>query len=81
MGHHVCTNDLSIHCTAEQKKSHSEGSYYPYRVSKAGMHMLTKNFALDLAKDGINVIGVHPGWLKTRMGGKVRAMLELLLQH
>jgi len=55
----------------DKKKSHSEGGYYPYRVSKAGMHMLTKNFALDLAKDGINVIGVHPGWLKTRMGGKM----------
>ena len=40
------------------------------------MHMLTKNFALDLAKDGVNVIGVHPGWLKTRMGGKERAMLS-----
>ena len=66
---------MSIDCTIYQKKSHSEGGYYPYRVSKAGMHMLTKNFALDLAKDGVNVIGVHPGWLKTRMGGKVRKML------
>ena len=35
------------------------------------MHMLTKNFALDLAGSGVNVVGVHPGWLKTRMGGKM----------
>ena len=70
------TCPLILPFTIYQKKSHSEGGYYPYRVSKAGMHMLTKNFALDLAKDGVNVIGVHPGWLKTRMGGKVRAMLK-----
>ena len=48
-----------------------KGGYYPYRASKAGMHMLTKNFALDLAGSGVNVVGVHPGWLKTRMGGKM----------
>ena len=27
-----------------------KGGYYPYRTSKVGMHMLTKNFALDLGQ-------------------------------
>ena len=46
------------------------GGVYPYRVSKAALHMLTRNFALDLAGSGTNAICVHPGWLRTRMGGE-----------
>ena len=46
------------------------GGVYPYRASKAALHMLTKNFALDLAGGGINAICVHPGWLRTGMGGE-----------
>ena len=46
------------------------GGVYPYRVSKAALHMLTKNFALDLAGSGTNAICVHPGWLRTRRGGE-----------
>lgn len=46
------------------------GGVYPYRVSKAALHMLTRNLALDLAGSGTNAICVHPGWLRTRMGGE-----------
>lgn len=31
--------------------------------------MITKNLSLDLKKDGILVTAVHPGWVKTDMGG------------
>ena len=31
--------------------------------------MVSKNLSLDLAKDGILVALVHPGWVKTDMGG------------
>ena len=32
------------------------GGSYPYRISKAAFHMLTKNLALDLAGSGTNVV-------------------------
>ncbi|XP_029434275.1 uncharacterized protein LOC115076690 [Rhinatrema bivittatum] len=42
---------------------------YPYRISKAALNMLTKCLAADLKVDGILCIALHPGWLKTDMGG------------
>ncbi|KAH3883028.1 hypothetical protein DPMN_006976 [Dreissena polymorpha] len=36
---------------------------------KAGLNMITKNMSIDLKKDGIIVVSVHLGWLKTDMGG------------
>ena len=38
------------------------------RITKAAFNMLSKNLALDLAGSGVNVVCVHPGWLRTRMG-------------
>lgn len=39
----------------------------PYCVSKAGVHMLTKVMALELAKTGIRVNAVGPGYTTTPM--------------
>lgn len=45
-------------------------SNYPsYRISKAGLNMLTKILAKRLAGK-IKVSSVHPGWVKTDMGGE-----------
>ncbi|CAG2178222.1 unnamed protein product [Oppiella nova] len=49
--------------------------YYPYRISKASLNMITKLLAYDLSEDHIRVIAVHPGWVKTDMGSK-QALLE-----
>jgi|LakMenE01Jun11ns_1017448.scaffolds.fasta_scaffold9958922_3 NAD(P)-dependent dehydrogenase (short-subunit alcohol dehydrogenase family) len=46
------------------------GSYYIYRSSKVALNMVTKSLAVDLQKEGITVIAIHPGWVKTDMGGK-----------
>ncbi len=48
----------------------SRGGVYPYRTSKAALHMLTRNLSVDLAPSGVNAICVHPGWLRTDMGGQ-----------
>ena len=45
------------------------GGNYPYRCSKTGLNMGMKNLSLDLEKDGILVLAMHPGWVKTDMGG------------
>ena len=48
--------------------SNSEGGYYSYRTSKAALNALMKSLAIDLQKDGIKVLQLHPGWVKTDMG-------------
>ncbi|KAK9890646.1 hypothetical protein WA026_012005 [Henosepilachna vigintioctopunctata] len=47
-----------------------EGGLYPYRCSKAALNMATKSLSVDLKSDGILVTCIHPGWVKTDMGGK-----------
>jgi len=47
----------------------SSGGYYAYRSSKAGVHMVMKGLAADLAPRGIISVVFHPGWVHTRMGG------------
>ncbi|XP_028841706.1 uncharacterized protein LOC114793740 [Denticeps clupeoides] len=42
----------------------------PYRISKAGLNMLTVCNALEFKEDGILFVALHPGWVQTDMGGK-----------
>ena len=45
------------------------GGAIAYQCSKAGLNMLTKQTAIDLAQFGIRVVSLSPGWVKTEMGG------------
>jgi NAD(P)-dependent dehydrogenase (short-subunit alcohol dehydrogenase family) len=45
------------------------GVAFPYRMSKAAVNMLTLNLAAALEPDGILVSAMHPGWMRTQMGG------------
>lgn len=45
------------------------GGHYAYRTSKAAVHMVMKGLAVDLAPRGIVTVALHPGWVRTRMGG------------
>lgn len=40
-----------------------------YRVSKAAVNKLMRGLATELKPQGIPVLVVHPGWVKTEMGG------------
>lgn len=40
-----------------------------YRVSKAAVNKLMRGLATELKPQGIPVLIVHPGWVKTEMGG------------
>ncbi|XP_060529232.1 C-signal isoform X2 [Cylas formicarius] len=46
-----------------------DGGLYAYRCSKAALNMATKSMSIDLKNDGILVTAIHPGWVKTDMGG------------
>ena len=43
---------------------------HSYRCSKAALNMATKNLSLELNDEGILVLAMNPGWVKTEMGGE-----------
>ena len=44
------------------------GDYY-YRSSKAALNAAMRGLSIALKERGIGVLLLHPGWVKTRMGG------------
>jgi NAD(P)-dependent dehydrogenase (short-subunit alcohol dehydrogenase family) len=50
--------------------SNARGGLYAYRSSKAAANAVMKSMALDLAPRGIIALPVHPGWVRTEMGGQ-----------
>ncbi len=47
----------------------SGGGHYIYRSSKAALNAAVKSLSIDLADAGFSVGLLHPGWVKTDMGG------------
>ncbi|WP_208979064.1 SDR family oxidoreductase [Stappia stellulata] len=45
------------------------GGSYAYRSSKAAVNKAMQGLSLDLAEAGVCVVVVHPGWVRTDMGG------------
>lgn len=45
------------------------GGSYAYRSSKAGVNMVMRSLAIDLAPRGLTCVLLNPGWVKTDMGG------------
>lgn len=43
--------------------------HYSYNASKAALNMLGRLFSFDLTGMGIKSVLLHPGWVKTSMGG------------
>ncbi|WP_018232491.1 SDR family oxidoreductase [Thioalkalivibrio thiocyanodenitrificans] len=63
------------------------GGAYIYRSGKAALNAVMKSAAIDLAPRGITAVVLHPGWVRTAMGGphgeidaetSARRMRELL---
>jgi NAD(P)-dependent dehydrogenase (short-subunit alcohol dehydrogenase family) len=50
-------------------EDNGSGGYYAYRMSKAALNMAARSLARDLASRGVIAVTLHPGWVKTRMGG------------
>lgn len=47
----------------------TSGGSLIYRSSKAALNAAMKSLSLDLADAGVGVLVLHPGWVKTDMGG------------
>ncbi|MEK6701435.1 MAG: SDR family oxidoreductase [Planctomycetota bacterium] len=46
------------------------GSSYPYRASKTALNQLTASLSNELRPAGFTCLAIHPGWVKTDMGGQ-----------
>lgn len=66
------------------------GRSYAYRASKTALNMFTVAMKKEALEDNISFLIVHPGWVKTRMGGEnapvemdtsVDGMMNLIEQH
>jgi len=55
--------------------SNAYGKDYPYALSKSALNYFSQQLAKDLASEDIAVLAVHPGWMRTDMGGE-RAPLD-----
>ena len=66
------------------------GKSYAYRASKTALNMLSVAMKKEGLEDNISFLILHPGWVKTRMGGEhapvelddsVSGMMELIYSH
>lgn len=58
---------LNITTQMASLADNTSGGSHGYRVTKVGLNMLTKGLAIDYPE--VVFLMVHPGWVKTRMGG------------
>jgi NAD(P)-dependent dehydrogenase (short-subunit alcohol dehydrogenase family) len=49
--------------------SYAKSDRVAYRASKAAANKVTQCLATDLQEEGIAVAAIHPGWVRTEMGG------------
>ncbi|MGH8190626.1 MAG: SDR family oxidoreductase [Rhodanobacteraceae bacterium] len=66
-------NKPRVLCISSQIASIAQSARFrtmSYAMSKAALNMAVKRLAAELSPRGIVVVVVHPGWLKTEMGGK-----------
>lgn len=59
----------SLEWVATGAVPHQEATY-PYRIAKAAMNMFTSCLAIELKEEGIRVLAVDPGKVRTRFGPK-----------
>jgi NAD(P)-dependent dehydrogenase (short-subunit alcohol dehydrogenase family) len=50
-------------------EQNTTGGWTGYRASKAALNMLTRCMAAELGGDGFTCVAMHPGWVRTDMGG------------
>lgn len=53
----------------------NNGKFPAYRASKAALNQVSRSLSIDLGKQGFVVVAVHPGWVRTEMGGAEAPLL------
>ncbi len=70
---HVANSQLKTVASMSSKMAsmadNGSGGSYLYRSSKAALNAVMTSVAIDLKPRGIKVAIMHPGWVKTDMGG------------
>jgi NAD(P)-dependent dehydrogenase (short-subunit alcohol dehydrogenase family) len=61
---------VSISSLMGSMADNTSGGSVQYRSSKAGLNAAMKSLAIDLRSQEIGVLVLHPGWVRTDMGGK-----------
>jgi short-subunit dehydrogenase len=52
----------------------NSGGSYLYRSSKAALNAAVKSVSIDMKEQGLIAVVLHPGWVKTDMGGENASM-------
>lgn len=68
-GSHPLVVNLSSSFASIGLKSEEMPFRYSYSTSKAALNMLSKTLAIELKPLGITVVALHPGWVRTDLGG------------
>ncbi|MBL4748387.1 MAG: SDR family oxidoreductase [Magnetovibrio sp.] len=70
---HVIASEQKCIVTLSSKMGsmteNTSGGHYIYRSSKAAVNAVMKSLSHDLEQSNINVVVLHPGWVRTDMGG------------
>lgn len=48
----------------------NSGGYYDYRASKTALNNLNKSLSIELESEGFISVVLHPGWVRTDLGGE-----------
>jgi len=64
----------AVHVTSKMGSidDNTSGGYYGYRSSKSALNMINKSLSID--NPWLSTIVIHPGWVKTDMGGSGAAV-------
>jgi len=69
----LAASDLGVAATLSSRMGsiaeNDGGDFYIYRSSKAALNAALKSAAVDLRPRDITVLALHPGWVRTAMGG------------
>jgi len=70
---HVACSQKKVIATLTSKmgsmEDNTSGGSYVYRSSKAASNAVVKSMSMDFSDKGITCLALHPGWVKTDMGG------------
>ncbi len=62
---------ISVTSIMASMTRNSIGGLYGYRASKAALNAIVRSLGIDLGrKFGVTAVVIHPGWVRTAMGGE-----------